>query len=428
MKIDNQLQELLNNKTVAYVCPGQHIVGSDLGEKIDSYDIVIRVNQKFSIPEDKKADYGSRIDIIFSAFNDRCLNECKRNWSFFENCKDLKMAVVTQLPDGPSSGFKKEFEEKLGIPYFVPDRQEMIGEIFKEAGTSCNTGLIGLSMILMCNVKKIFIAGMNFYNMGDYGIVYYDEYYDSITYGKGYDKQHAYNKSRIVTPLNTRWDIHNQHKQIIYFKKLLSKYEHKIDMDNYLSTHLPKYNKSIVGIIISDNQEINDDTTNLIKSVPIFDDIVTINNNNNFDKTLIDFLNKNSYSHVICIKYPFENISQQEMKIFTSYMMAYDLNFLISRQKINNKDIGFTNRIKPTDINGQNTWKECLIDINDLQYNVNISDLMLFGFKTEKFKNNYKEKQCGYIPDRKTDCFILNNMDHRGIYLPLLESLKIDLA
>ena len=41
----NSLEKLVKNKRVALVGPSPHLVGSNLGDKIDSFDIVCRINE-----------------------------------------------------------------------------------------------------------------------------------------------------------------------------------------------------------------------------------------------------------------------------------------------------------------------------------------------------------------------------------------------
>ena len=132
---DKNLLKILTGKKIAYVCPGQHLIGHNLGKEIDSHDIIVRVNQKFAIPSTKIKDYGGKTDIIFSAFSGRCIYECKNNWDFFKNNKELKAGVVSQLPDVSSMSFKSFFEQKLKIPYIVFDRKDIM-DIYKYVGTN----------------------------------------------------------------------------------------------------------------------------------------------------------------------------------------------------------------------------------------------------------------------------------------------------
>ena len=58
------MEKLVKNKRVALVGPSPHLVGSILGDKIDSFDIVCRINEVLFAKKLRK-DYGSRTDICF---------------------------------------------------------------------------------------------------------------------------------------------------------------------------------------------------------------------------------------------------------------------------------------------------------------------------------------------------------------------------
>ena len=51
------------NKKVIIVAPSPHLIDKNLGEHIDSYDIVVRTNNSYLI--DRPKDYGSRTDMLF---------------------------------------------------------------------------------------------------------------------------------------------------------------------------------------------------------------------------------------------------------------------------------------------------------------------------------------------------------------------------
>ena len=59
----NKLQKLIVGKRIAVVGPSPHLEGSGMGEQIDSYDIICRLNELF--PTGLEKDYGSRSDILF---------------------------------------------------------------------------------------------------------------------------------------------------------------------------------------------------------------------------------------------------------------------------------------------------------------------------------------------------------------------------
>lgn len=55
----------LSGKSVILVGPADYLVGSGLGDEINSYDLVVRMNLSCPVPEELKVDLGSRTDILY---------------------------------------------------------------------------------------------------------------------------------------------------------------------------------------------------------------------------------------------------------------------------------------------------------------------------------------------------------------------------
>jgi hypothetical protein len=64
---DSEYGDLLKRKRVVIVAHASSLVGSSQGQLIDSYDLVVRVNDSVPIPEDLKSDIGTRCDILYSS-------------------------------------------------------------------------------------------------------------------------------------------------------------------------------------------------------------------------------------------------------------------------------------------------------------------------------------------------------------------------
>ena len=59
---DPALAKFLKGKRIAYVCPSPHLKGLGMGKLIDSYDLVVRVNQAYhQLPSDWE-DYVKRTE------------------------------------------------------------------------------------------------------------------------------------------------------------------------------------------------------------------------------------------------------------------------------------------------------------------------------------------------------------------------------
>ncbi len=63
--IESYFSSLVKQKNIILVGPARTLIGKELGEKIDSYDAVVRTNNFFGIIDDMHIDYGKRCDILY---------------------------------------------------------------------------------------------------------------------------------------------------------------------------------------------------------------------------------------------------------------------------------------------------------------------------------------------------------------------------
>ena len=71
---DPVLKNILDGKRVAIVGPSAHLIGENLGDYIDSFDVVVRVGFLEEPSEKTAKDYGGRTDIIIHSFMDYTQN------------------------------------------------------------------------------------------------------------------------------------------------------------------------------------------------------------------------------------------------------------------------------------------------------------------------------------------------------------------
>jgi hypothetical protein len=225
------IESLISGKRICIVGPAPNLKGSDSGILIDSYDVVVRVNQKFQMSDDQKKDYGKRCDILIGSFNENNIKECFDNLQFLMEQK-LIIGVM------PNKGYKpierfSEFLDSKGVKnYFLNDRY--IYKVFREVGTVVNSGLMSIILLMNYDVKEIYVTGFTFYNMGKFGKIYNDEYFNSVvTSGKlNLEKQEDYAKRNDFL-------IHDIKSQIRYFSSLWKENNHVIKLDGYLKENLP---------------------------------------------------------------------------------------------------------------------------------------------------------------------------------------------
>ena len=72
----DKLKNILSHKSVAVIGPAPNLENKNLGNYIDSFDIVIRINEFVS--EELSSDYGSRTDVLFKSKNNHSIELNKK--------------------------------------------------------------------------------------------------------------------------------------------------------------------------------------------------------------------------------------------------------------------------------------------------------------------------------------------------------------
>jgi hypothetical protein len=177
-------------------------------------------------------DYGKRNDIVIHSFNSLEIPVAKQNTDYLKKSKFVVCGMV-------SNDFIEEHENffnylrSLGCNVINMEDPYLYG-FFRKVGTICNLGTIGIDTILKYDIDSLFITGINFYNMGKYGKVYNDYYFDVVSTKMGIYRK---NTKDDITPESARSDLHEQEPQIEYFKRLVNS-DSRIILDKYLKENL----------------------------------------------------------------------------------------------------------------------------------------------------------------------------------------------
>ena len=225
-ELDSYLTKLIEGKSIAYVCPSPHLVGQGMGEFIDSHDLVIRVNQNFTPTEDTWDDYGKRTDILVNCLNEIKIRALSHNMEYVKSLKYI-LGPMVSVWDKPKID---SFLENTGVPHQnVCDGY--LFNIFREVGTTVNTGLTGILTLLNYPIESLYVTGMTFFNMNKMGRIYHDKYHDEAV--KHGNFSHTNDRKPSVAEL--RMDIHEQQPQIDYFRKVVAThYPEKLKLDDFL--------------------------------------------------------------------------------------------------------------------------------------------------------------------------------------------------
>jgi hypothetical protein len=229
---DDVLADLLKGRRIAFVCPSPHLNGMGLGKYIDEFDLVVRVGTVKPVPERLWEDCGRRTDIVIHSFNQFEIGEAYANIDYLGELRYVMCCMASTDWVGQHDHLIQKLRG-MGTPaQNVNDGY--LYRMFKEVGTVCNVGFAGLLTLLHYDLKEIFVAGMGFYNMGNYGIVYNSDYYQQVT-----EKMKIFqaNEQRIITAEDARADLHRQQPQIDHMRKLLWR-DKRITVDQYLKDNL----------------------------------------------------------------------------------------------------------------------------------------------------------------------------------------------
>jgi hypothetical protein len=150
---------LLRARRVAIVGPAATIRGSAQKELIDSYDVIVRINNQW--PPDPKLvpDIGSRADVIYHCCNGKSpiarLNvpgfaACRFAW-YEANAESADLVELCRRHDIPSACYD-EFQKTL----------------IEKLSTVPNTGLLAIAHMLTTELKELYVTGFSFHATGYY--------------------------------------------------------------------------------------------------------------------------------------------------------------------------------------------------------------------------------------------------------------------
>lgn len=237
---DERLEDYLRNKRVVIVGPSSHLMGTDLGEEIEKYDVVCRLNEVSVVGNEK--DYGSRTDIAF--INCASLSvvdfvfKMREAGEIAENMKFMVCPVIKAQHDGGGSVLDNaNMINIFGIP-FVHIGKENYQSIRNEFGVEPNSGQVAVVMLLQYPLKELFVTGVSFYAQ---------ESSETNNYNRFYHGQHTPEYLQIKQ-FNPRVG-HQQLPQMAYFRNVLLKdYKDKLVIDSYLQSVLHVNYENVVKI------------------------------------------------------------------------------------------------------------------------------------------------------------------------------------
>lgn len=164
---DKNYNDFLKDKRVAIVGPAPSLEGLGMGELIDSYDLVVRVNKGFPVEEGLGNDIGNRVDIHYHCL---CTTMECGGPVFYKEMKEQNVFVSCPYPKyvGPFYNDVVRFENdnrKWNLGFHVMDTDYYLN-IADWVGTRPNSGTLTIVDLLAYDVKELYITGFTWFRGG----------------------------------------------------------------------------------------------------------------------------------------------------------------------------------------------------------------------------------------------------------------------
>jgi len=170
--LSTNYHHLVNGKNIALVGPSKSVLKRNLGNYIDTFDLVVRLNKSLPVPENRYQDIGSRTDILYNSLNTTDFpGENNINPKFFIH-NGIKYVCCSYPNIHP---FQKDIINFMTVnrgqvPFRYIDL-ELFQKMEAIMKTRPYTGTCAILDLLKFNIKSLFITGLDFYATS-----YYSEY------------------------------------------------------------------------------------------------------------------------------------------------------------------------------------------------------------------------------------------------------------
>jgi hypothetical protein len=175
----------LKNKRVALVGPGWHTKNTNQGDLIDSYDIVVRMNDGISLSERFSEDLGKRTDILYCSLGDRyfrsrlyftgekykkigkkslarkSLMTAKNIDKFDKFLKWITVSHATKHPSNVRKLLNLTKNSKVSVNLVKKDIFKIPHNVI---GKAMNTGPVTIYDLCSYEIKELYITGISFFD------------------------------------------------------------------------------------------------------------------------------------------------------------------------------------------------------------------------------------------------------------------------
>ena len=168
---DRKYREYLDGKSVVLVGPAASLLGRGQGEAIDAHDVVVRLNLASPVPDDRKADIGSRTDVLYHVLLDSRHAQFIGREHTAEEVRDWKRDgvqwLVTRQHENHSRtrNIRRVLRDEIPLLTMSP---RFVSQIRRRVGNSPNTGTIAIAHLLRYSIRSLLVTGFDFYATGYY--------------------------------------------------------------------------------------------------------------------------------------------------------------------------------------------------------------------------------------------------------------------
>ena len=160
--VEEEYSEYLRGKRVCLVGPSGHIEDLNQRDIIESYDVVVRLNRSWPVPETLQICSGVRTDVLYTCLKVGCrpVKSLVKTREFKENVNFLVFPFPNSLPFSRDiTQFNRENRYKIPFIFFDSAEYQKMGGIIK---TIPNTGTSAIVHLLLQPIKELYITGVSF--------------------------------------------------------------------------------------------------------------------------------------------------------------------------------------------------------------------------------------------------------------------------
>jgi hypothetical protein len=157
---DERLANILKGKRVIVVGPAGYLEGQGMGEYIDSFDIVVRMNK--SVTDRNKRDYGTKTDILFTFATEMWQDYWHGKINILKN-SNIRAIVLTTGIKKYITKMKKAYQPDVPV-HLVSSRK--YNSVRKQVACKPNTGTVAISYLLDYRIKYLEVVGVDLYASG----------------------------------------------------------------------------------------------------------------------------------------------------------------------------------------------------------------------------------------------------------------------